>query len=107
VARARVAAPAPLLGPHVRWDRLGRLAMLFVLGALVYLYLSAGVHLLSKLSQVRHDRAAVVALEREHATLARQHASLALRGTIEEEARQLGMIRPGEQPYIAAGLPPD
>lgn len=91
----------------MRWDRLGRVAMLFVLGALVYLYLSAGLHLLSKLSQVRRDRAAVVALEHEHAALARQHFSLGLRGTIEEEARQLGMIRPGEQPYIATGLPRD
>ena len=110
-ARARSAPggrpPAPLLGAHVRWDRLGRVAMLFVLGALVYLYLSAGVHLLSKLSQVRRDRAAVVALAREHAALASQHASLGLRGTIEEEARQLGMARPGEQPYIASGLPRD
>jgi cell division protein FtsB len=101
------ARPAPALAAQVRWDRLGRVAMLFVLGALLYLYLSAGVHLVSKLSQVRRDRATVVALEREHAALARQHSSLGLRGTVEEEARQLGMIRPGEQPYIASGLPRD
>jgi cell division protein FtsB len=103
----RPARPAPALGAQVRWDRIGRVAMLFVLGALLYLYLSAGVHLVSKLSQVRRDRAAVVTLEREHGALARQHSSLGLRGTIEEEARQLGMIRPGEQPYIVSGLPRD
>jgi hypothetical protein len=65
------------------------------------------VHLLSKLTQVRRDRAAVVALQREHSALVRQHASLGLRGTAEQEARQLGMIRPGEQPYIVTGLPRD
>ncbi len=32
---------------RVRWDRLGRMAMLCVLGALLYLYLSAGISLLS------------------------------------------------------------
>ena len=89
----------------VRWDRVGRLAMLFVLAALLYLYLSAGVHMLSKWSQARRDARAAVALQREHGQLMRQHRVLGEQRTIEVEARQLGMIRPGEQPYVASGLP--
>ena len=99
----RRAAPANPAG--VRWDRVGRLAMLFVLAALLYLYLSAGFHMLSKWSQARRDARAVVALRREHGQLLREHRVLGEQRTIEVEARQLGMIRPGEQPYVASRLP--
>jgi hypothetical protein len=89
----------------VRWDRLGRLAMLCVLGALVYLYLSAGIHMFSTWRQSSHDRAAVSAMTREHAQLVRQHEALGKQTTLEAEARQLGMMRKGEQPYVVTGLP--
>jgi cell division protein FtsB len=91
----------------VRWDRLGRLAMLCVLGALLYLYLSAGVHMFSTWRQSHRDAATVAALEREHAVLTRQHETLATQATLEGEARQLGMMRKGEQPYVLSGLPPN
>jgi cell division protein FtsB len=107
-ASARSAAPrraAAVSGAGVRWDRLGRLALLFVLAALVYLYASAGVHLLSKLSQARAHSAQVRALRLEHAQLVSQHELLSRQSTLEAEARRLGMIKPGEQPFIATGLP--
>lgn len=91
--------------PRVRWDRLGRLAMLFVLAALLYLYLSAGLHVYSTWGQARHDKAAVASLEREHTTLARQHEALGRQGTVEAEARRLGMKRPNELQYELGGLP--
>jgi hypothetical protein len=90
---------------RVRWDRLGGLALLFVGAALLYLYLSAGIRMLSTWSQAHHDSAAVVAMEREHAVLERQHAALTRRGTVEDDARQLGMVKPGEQSYVVTGLP--
>jgi len=89
----------------VRWDRLGRLAMLFVLAALLYLYLSAGIRMFSTWGQARRDSAAVTAMEREHAMLVRQHEALGRQGTVEAEARRLGMMRKGEQPYVVSGLP--
>jgi cell division protein FtsB len=103
-----LAAPirrAPVAAAGVRWDRLGRLALLFVLGALVYLYASAGVHLLSKLAQAHAHSAQVRALRHEHALLVSQHELLSRQSTLEAEARRLGMIKPGEQPFIATGLP--
>ena len=89
----------------MRWDRLGRLAMLFVLAALLYLYLSAGIRMFSTWGQARRDSAAVTAMEREHAMLVRQHEALGRQGTVEAEARRLGMMRKGEQPYVVSGLP--
>ena len=91
----------------MRWDRVGRLAMLCVLVTLLYLYLSAGVHMFSTWRQSSHDNAAVVALEREHVSLARQHEALTKQATLEGEARQLGMMKKGEQPYVVGGLPPN
>jgi hypothetical protein len=93
-------------GPaRVRWDRVARLAMLCVLGALLYLYLSAGVRMFSTWRQARSDSAAVVALEREHRLLLSQHQALGSRATLEAEARQLGMMKAGERQYIVSGLP--
>jgi uncharacterized membrane protein len=79
--------------------------MLFVLMAIAYLYLSAAFSLLSTWRESKHDRAQVVALEREHRVLLRQHAALVSQGTLLTEARKLGMIRPGEQAYVVSGLP--
>jgi hypothetical protein len=44
-------------------------------------------------------------MEREHGMLLRQHQALGRRGTLEAEARRLGMDRQGEQQYIVSGLP--
>ena len=89
----------------MRWDRVGRVAMLCVLVALVYLYASAGLHMLSTWRQSRHDSAAVVSMEREHGLLVHQQEALNAPGTLEAEARQLGMMKKGEQPYVVSGLP--
>ncbi len=90
---------------RVRWDRLGRMAMMCVLGALLYLYLSAGASLVSTWKEARSDSTQLAALERQHAALERQHTSLASPGTLVQKARRLGMIRPGEQTYVITGLP--
>jgi cell division protein FtsL len=103
----RTAAGAAAALPRVRWDRLGRLAMLFVLAALLYLYLSAGVRMYSTWGQSRHEKATVAALEREHAKLAREHEALGRQGTIEAEARKLGMKRANERQYEIGNLPDD
>jgi hypothetical protein len=79
--------------------------MLLVGVALVYLYLSAGIHMLSTWGQARHDSATVAAMEREHRALSYEHEVLGRQGTLEGEARRLGMMKRGEQPYIVSGLP--
>lgn len=90
---------------RIRWDKLGRAAMLCLLVALAYLYLSAGIRIYSTWRQAHGDNAQLATLEQEHVLLQRQHESLARRGTVEEEARRLGMMRSGEQSYVVTGLP--
>ena len=92
---------------RVRWDRLGRVAMLCVLVVLSYLYLSAGVHLLSTWRQARGESAKVATMQREHNSLQRQHEALGSPGAVEAQARKLGMMRHDERPYIVSNLPND
>jgi cell division protein FtsB len=79
--------------------------MLCVLVALAYLYLSAGVHLLSTWHEARGASAKVASMERENRLLRNQHEALGRPGTVEAEARRLGMMKQGERPYIISGLP--
>jgi hypothetical protein len=90
---------------RVRWDRLGRVAMGLVALALLYLYLSAGIRMLSTLGQASGDSAAVVQLERENRALVSEHEALGRRGSTEERARRLNMVKPGERQYLIGGLP--
>jgi len=89
----------------VRWDRLGRIAMLGVTVAIVYLYVSAGIRLFSAWGQSKRDSAQAHELERQNRVLRQQRAALASPGTVQAEARRLGMIHAGEQAYIVSGLP--
>lgn len=79
--------------------------MLCVLMALAYLYLSAGIHLLSTWHEARGDSAKVAMMKRENKLLQDQHEALGRGGTVEAEARRLGMMKPNERPYIISGLP--
>ncbi len=97
----RVALRSPVT--RARWERLGRIALLVVLLAVVVLY---GEHALSYLSASRaNDRqqATVNRLEREHSRLLSQQRSLRDPSTIIRDARALGMTRAGEQPYVVTG----
>ncbi|MHB8532409.1 MAG: hypothetical protein ACYDC2_06785 [Solirubrobacteraceae bacterium] len=84
---------------------MGRIAMLCVLVSLVYLYVSTGFHMLSTWKQSNRDHVIVSKLEVEHSKLVREHTMLSSQSTLEREARQLGMMRPGEQGYIVGNLP--
>jgi hypothetical protein len=101
-ATARTARAAPA---RVRWDRLGRVAMLGVLVVLAYLYLSAGVHLFNTWREAHGESAKVATMQREHKTLQRQHEALGSPGAVEAQARKLGLMKHGERPFIISNLP--
>lgn len=79
--------------------------MLCVMVAIAYLYLSAGLRLFSAWGESKRDSAQVRVLERQNQVLRQQHATLASPGTVQADARRLGMIHAGEQAYIVGGLP--
>jgi cell division protein FtsB len=79
--------------------------MLGVTVTIAYLYLSAGARLFSAWGESKRDSAQVRVLEYQNRVLRRQHDTLASPGTVQAEARRLGMIRRGEQAFIVSGLP--
>jgi cell division protein FtsB len=79
--------------------------LLVVLTVVAALYLKQGLALLSTKSQADQQLTIVHQLAHENATLERQQRSLNDPATIERAARQLGMVRPGERPYVVTGLP--
>jgi len=89
----------------VRWDRVGRLALLFVLALLLYLYIGplSSLALTWQASQQRQTR--VAELEEVQARLRSRRDELRDPRALEREARQLGMVRPGERSYVVEGLP--
>jgi cell division protein FtsB len=89
----------------VRWDRVGRVALLFALVVLLYLAISPVRALISDLHVAAQRRAQLDTLEREHATLMSTERSLRERSTTDAEARSLGLVRPGEHEYVVSGLP--
>jgi hypothetical protein len=89
----------------VRWDRLGRLAMLGVLGALLFLYISAGLSLFSTWRESARTNASVAGMKREYHRLQAQHAALESPAWLEMQGRRLGMMFPGERQYFVRGLP--
>ena len=93
--------------PHVRWDRIGRLALLFVGLLLIYLYINPLRTYLATWQEARTKRAEVSQLQREHDALVKRSRALRAAGSIETEARRLGMVRRDERAYIVRGLPAD
>jgi len=97
--------PVRELPSRVRWDRVGRVALLIVLCVVAGLYVQQALAYLSVRSQANHQRAIVQQLSRANASLRAQQRSLNDPVTILRDARALGMVRPGEHPYEVTGLP--
>ncbi len=90
---------------RVRWDRAGRVALLMVIAVVIGIYAQRTLAYFSTSAQASHQLAVVTRLERENAALTRQQNALNQPATIVRDARALGMVRPGEQPYVLTGHP--
>ena len=90
---------------RIRWDRVGRWALIFVFALIVYLYIGPARTWLATYDEAKRQRAQVAQLKAENARL--REAKRALQGAdaLEREARELGMVRAGERAYVIEGLP--
>ncbi len=89
----------------MRWDRIGRTALLVVLAVVAGLYVQHAIAYLVTRSNANVQRAIVHRLARENVALRAQARSLQQPQTIERYARALGMVKAGERPYVILGLP--
>ena len=103
-ARTRPRVVASRRGGAIRWDRVGRVALLVVLVLFVFLYVGPARTYVSTWREAKERRAEVSRLRDENRVLRARRAALRDPATLEREARRLGMVRPGERPYIVEGL---
>lgn len=76
-----------------------------MLAVVAALYVKQGLSLLSTHSQAQQQLTIVHRLSQDNARLQRERRSLNDPATIERDARALGMVLPGERPYVVTGLP--
>lgn len=99
--RPRVIARPPRL--RLRWERVGRVGLLVVLAIVLGLYVQHALSYLSTRAQSAHQQQIVRSLSRQNAALSAEQRALSRRSTIIHDARALGMVWPGEQPYVMIG----
>lgn len=90
---------------RVRWDRVGRVALLFALVVLLYLAISPLRALVADMHRSSQLRAQLQTYQRQHAALVATDHALQQRSTSDAEARNLGLVRPGERSYVVTALP--
>jgi cell division protein FtsB len=90
---------------RIRWDRLGRWALIVVLGLVLYLYIGPAVTWVSAFKEAKRKRADVAALKTENVRLRDRRKQLRDPASLEREARRLGMVRAGEKSFVIQDLP--
>ena len=93
------------VGPsRVRWDRVGRIALVLVLFGVLMSYLNPVVNLIDAWRDSKAGEERLVELQHEQASLEEQVEKASSPLTVEREARRLGMIQAGERSYVVHGL---
>jgi cell division protein FtsB len=90
---------------RIRWDRLGRWALIAVLGLVLYLYVGPAATWVSTYREAARKRADVAELKAENRRLRERRRVLRDPTALEREARRLGMVKAGEKSYVIEGLP--
>jgi cell division protein FtsB len=89
----------------IRWDRVGRCALLTTLVAILLLYLSPAKHWIQQSRTAGEQQDELSDLSDENKELKRRVHALRDPGALEREARRLGMVRQGERAYVIENLP--
>jgi cell division protein FtsB len=84
----------------IRWDRLGRWALIAVFAFVLYLYVGPLVSWVSTYREAGVKRQEVAALKQRNAQLKERRNELRDKRALEREARRLGMVKAGEKAYV-------
>jgi cell division protein FtsB len=100
--RARKARPRRR--STIRWDRVGRYALLAVLGTILLLYVPPARRWITQSATAGHQQAELEDLQQEHERLRTRLRALKVPGALEREARRLGMVKVGERGFVIENL---
>jgi cell division protein FtsB len=89
----------------IRWDRVGRVALITTLGVIMLLYVSPALHWLEQSRTAGEQRNELSELTGKNRELKRRLRELRSPGALERQARRLGMVRIGERSYVIENLP--
>jgi cell division protein FtsB len=88
---------------RIRWDRLGRWALVGVFAFVLLLYVGPAARWVSTYRQAKEKRAEVAQLQAQNRSLRSRQASLEGASSLERQARRLGMVQAGEKLYVISG----
>jgi cell division protein FtsB len=89
------------VGPsRIRWDRVGRIALVLVLFGVMVSYLNPAVNLIDAWRDSKAGEERLAKLKAQKAKLERQVSDAASPLEVERQARRLGMVKPGESGYV-------
>jgi hypothetical protein len=92
-------------GPsRIKWDRIGRIALVVVLAAVLYSYLNPAIDFVKTYTATTTAKAERHQLLRENARLHEIVQSADNPIVIDREARSQGMVAEGETPIVIHGL---
>lgn len=104
-ARSAVEAVGQMAASRIRWDRLGRWALICVFVLVLYLYIGPARSWFTTYAEAKRKRAEVAELKQRHAELEARVKDLSGPGALERQARELGMVKAGERSYVVKDLP--
>lgn len=88
----------------MRWDRLGRIALVLVLLVIMLSYIRPVSNLFEGWTEASSERDRLEQLQAENAALKEQSKGMSAANAAIIEARELGMVAEGEKPYVVRGL---
>jgi cell division protein FtsB len=102
---ARKRRPAARSGAsRVKWDRIGRIALVIVLAAVLYSYLNPAIDFVKTYTATTAAKAQLHELQHEDAKLHEMIKSADDPIVIDGKARAQGMVQEGETPIVIRGL---
>jgi cell division protein FtsB len=85
---------------RIRWDRVGRWALICVFVFVLYLYIGPARTWVTTYGEAKRKREEVAQARAQNERLAARKAALSKPGAVELEARRLGMVKAGEKLYV-------
>jgi cell division protein FtsB len=85
---------------RIRWDRVGRWALICVFVLVLYLYIGPARTWVATYAEAKRKREDVAELRARNEELRERKRELQRGDAIEREARKLGMVKAGEKLYV-------
>jgi cell division protein FtsB len=104
-ARTAVEGVGQMAASRIRWDRVGRWALICVFVLILYLYIGPARSWFSTYAEAKRKRAEVAELKARHADLEARAEDLSGPDALERQARELGMVKAGERSFVVGDLP--